>query len=110
MRSEMARREDPSILLSIGGLLRREIAMDNVWKHLVGGIAERLQADRGTIYLVDRAKGEVYSKAAYLPELDEIRLELGQGVAGWVAETGRIVNVPTTSTEARFYRGIDEQT
>src|SRR4051812_40055123 len=84
---------DPSsaILLSIGGLLHREIAIDDLLRRLVDRIAGVMDADRGTIYLVDRAKREVFSKAAHLPELEEIRLRLGQGVAGFVAETGSAV-------------------
>jgi Nif-specific regulatory protein len=69
-----------------------------------------MNADRGTIYLVDHGRGEVFSRAAHLPELDEIRLALGQGVAGYVAATGETVNVPTTSTDPRFYDRVDRQT
>lgn len=98
------------LLLSIGQFLHREIAMDDLLKRLVDRIAAMMSADRGTIYLVDRTKGEVFSKAAHLPELEEIRLRIGQGVAGRVAETGEIINVPTAHGEARFYRGVDEQT
>ncbi|MCK6547961.1 sigma 54-interacting transcriptional regulator [Myxococcota bacterium] len=98
------------ILLSVGGLLHREIAIDDLLKRLVDRIADAMRADRGTIYLVDRRKREVFSKVAHLPELEEIRLHLGQGVAGFVAETGKPVNVPTASTEARFFSGVDEKT
>ncbi len=99
-----------AILLAVGGLLHREIAIDELLQRLVDHIADAMNADRGTIYLVDRGKGEVFSKAAHLPEIDEIRLRLGQGVAGYVAQTGEVVNVPTTSTDARFYEGVDKQT
>jgi len=90
--------------------LHREIAIDELLRRLVDGMARAMDADRGTIYLVDHRKGEVYSRAANLPEIEEIRLRLGQGVAGHVAATGCVLNVPTTSREARFYRGVDEQT
>jgi Nif-specific regulatory protein len=104
-------REGPDgILLSVGGLLHREIAIEDLLRRLVDRIAAEMEADRGTIYLVDRGKEEVYSKAAHLPEIGEIRLRLGQGVAGFVAETGQVVNVPTTSSDARFYPGVDAQT
>jgi Nif-specific regulatory protein len=102
--------EMSGLLLSVGGLLQREIAIEDLLRRLVDRIAVALDADRGTIYLVDHQKHEVFSKAAHLPELEEIRLSLGQGVAGWVAKTGQIVNVPTTSTDARFYPAVDGQT
>jgi Nif-specific regulatory protein len=107
-----SRDDDPrsAILLAVGALLHREIAIDELLDQLVDRIVRAMDADRGTIYLVDRARGEVYSRAAHLPELEEIRLTFGQGVAGYVAETGEVVNVPTVTRERRFYRGVDRQT
>jgi Nif-specific regulatory protein len=104
--------DDPSraVLLAVGGLLGREIAIDDLLLRLVDRICEVMGADRGTIYLLDRAKGEVFSKAAHLPEISEIRLGVGQGVAGFVAETGEVVNVPSTRGESRFFAGVDERT
>ncbi|MEQ9322214.1 MAG: hypothetical protein RIF41_23815, partial [Polyangiaceae bacterium] len=70
-----------AILLAVGGVLHREIAIDELLDRLVDTMSDVLDADRGTIYLLDRGKGELFSKAAHLPELDEIRLEIGQGIA-----------------------------
>ena len=99
-----------AVLLAVGGLLHREVAIDDLLKRLVEHIRSAMRADRGTIYLVDNGKREVFSKAAHLPELEEIRLQVGQGVAGFVAETGEVVNVPTTSSDERFYGGVDQRT
>ena len=99
-----------AILLAVGSLLHREIKIDDLLDQMVERIRRSMSADRGTIYLLDHGKREVFSKAAQLPELEEIRLQVGQGVAGHVAESGEVVNVPTTSTDARFYKGVDEQT
>ncbi|MBW2455264.1 MAG: sigma 54-interacting transcriptional regulator [Deltaproteobacteria bacterium] len=101
---------DGEILIAVGGVLHREIAIDDLLRRMVDHICTTMEADRGTIYLLDRGKGELFSKVAHLPELEEIRLALGQGVAGHVAQTGDVVNVPTASTEARFYAGVDAQT
>ena len=99
-----------AISLAVSGLLGREIAIDDLLASLVEQIRAALDADRGTLYLVDRAKGELFSRAAHLPELDEIRLSLGQGLAGHVAETGEVVNVPEARGEPRFFGGVDEKT
>lgn len=99
-----------AVLLAVGDLLGREVALDELLSRMVARIAQALEADRGTIYLVDRGRAELVSRAAHLPELEEIRLSLGQGVAGWVAETGEVVNVPTSRTDARFFGGVDAQT
>src|SRR5213075_2413494 len=50
------------------------------------------------------------SRAAHLPELKEIRLKIGQGVAGTVAASGAVVNLPAAEQDQRFFRDIDRQT
>jgi Nif-specific regulatory protein len=94
-----------AVLLAVSELVGREIALDDLLLILVDRIARAMDADRGTLYLVGRGKGEVFSRAAHLPEIREIRLKLGQGIAGSVAETGEVVNVPTTNKDARFFGG-----
>jgi Nif-specific regulatory protein len=99
-----------NVLFSVQDLLGREVALDDLLRTLIDRVRTAMQADRCTIYLVDRGKQEVFSKAAHLPELPEIRLKLGQGVAGHVASTGQMVNVPTAQADARFFKGVDEKT
>jgi Nif-specific regulatory protein len=100
----------PSVLLAVGELLQREIDLDELLHAMVGKIAHALDADRGTIYLVDPDAGELFSRAAHLPELKQIRLKLGQGIAGVVAQTGAAVNLPRADADRRFFRDIDQQT
>ncbi len=99
-----------AVLLAVSELLGREVALDDLLWTLVDRIAKAMEADRGTLYLIDRGRGELFSRAAHLPELPEIRLKLGQGIAGHVGETGEVINVPTTNSEARFFAGVDEKT
>ncbi|MEZ0229322.1 MAG: sigma 54-interacting transcriptional regulator [Planctomycetota bacterium] len=92
-------------------LLGREVALEDLLQRIGKRIALAMNADRGTLYLVDGGKGEVFSKVPHLAELKgEIRLKLGQGIAGHVAKTGEVVNVPTTTRDKRFFKGVDEKT
>src|SRR5262245_4655188 len=100
----------PSVLLAVGPLLQREVDLDELLAQLVDKIAKALGADRGTLYLVDPERGELFSKAAHLPELKEIRLRVGQGIAGAVAQTGQILNLPAAATDRRFFQEIDRLT
>ena len=77
---------------------------------IVDAVVRELEADRGTLYLVDHARGELVSRVAHLPELAEIRLKLGEGVAGWVARSGEAVHVPGGQEDPRFAARIDQQT
>jgi Nif-specific regulatory protein len=50
------------------------------------------------------------SRVAHLPELSEIRLRLGEGVAGWVARTGESVRVADGQSDPRFAGRFDQLT
>jgi len=69
-------------------------SIDSIFIELQGEILELLDADRMTIYAIDQAKRELYSKFLALDTVKEIRLPVSEkSVAGYVAAAGRIVNV-----------------
>ncbi|RKG87942.1 sigma-54-dependent Fis family transcriptional regulator [Corallococcus terminator] len=98
------------VLLPFGGLVGREVDLDAFLQTLVDRIAITLQADRGTLWLLDPVRRELFSRAAHLPEVAQIRVKLGQGVAGYVAEAGEPVHVPDPRGERRFFADIDRMT
>ena len=99
-----------SVLLVLGDLVRREVDLDVLLEQVIDTVTRAMDADRGTFYLVDRARGELFSKAAHLPELREIRLKIGQGIAGHVARTGESVSLSHSEGDPRFYGAIDRAT
>jgi Nif-specific regulatory protein len=103
--------DDPSqFLLPVGGMLRGEVHLDDFLQSIVDRVAASMQADRGTLYLLDPSRQDLFSRAAHLPELSQIRLKLGQGVAGHVAQQGQPVRVPDSKHDARFFPDIDKIT
>lgn len=77
-------------------------------------LAERLRdelaCDRTSLFLVDHDKGEVWSKAAIGLEIPEIRLPMHRGVVGFVARTGRPLNLKDVYNDPRFDRTTDRKT
>jgi signal transduction histidine kinase len=69
-----------------------------------------INADRGTLYLLDEAKNEIWSTALHGAEVVEIRLPVGKGLAGYVAKTGDTINIPDAYNDARFNAEIDKRT
>jgi Nif-specific regulatory protein len=98
------------VLLSVGGLVDREIDLDAFLQTLVDRIAFTMQADRGTLWLLDPARGELFSRAAHLPEVSQIRVKLGQGAAGHVAQEGTPVSSSDPRGERLFFADIDRLT
>ena len=58
-------------------------------------LRELLDADRATLFLVDAASGQLWSKVA--DGSSELRLPMGRGIAGHVASTGEVVSVAGAS-------------
>ena len=79
--------------------------IESIFIELQGEILELLDADRMTIYAVDTAKRELYSKFLALDTVKEIRLPISEkSIAGYVAASGRIVNVADAYDKAELAR------
>jgi putative ABC transport system ATP-binding protein len=75
-------------------------------------IRDLLGADRGTVFMVDRQQGILWSKIAHHPGTAplDIRIPLGSGIAGHVATSGETVNILDAYTDPRFDPTTDRQT
>jgi adenylate cyclase len=71
-------------------------------------IGELLRADRATLFVVDRARGELWSKV--VEKAGEIRMPLSSGIAGRVAVTGRPLNVVDAYADPLFNPAVDVAT
>lgn len=80
---------------------------------LLGLIMDRvtvlMEADRSTLYLLSEDGRELWSKVTQGSEVVEIRLAVGQGIAGWVAETRQVVNLRDAYEDPRFSRAVDHR-
>jgi signal transduction histidine kinase/CRP-like cAMP-binding protein len=66
-------------------------------------------ADRGTVYLVDSIKQELWSKVFGGENMVEIRLPIGKGIAGAVAQLGETINIPDAYSDPRFNPEVDKR-
>jgi len=86
--------------------------LEQVLEAFANKVSELLDAQHTTVFLVDEQHRVLWSKFARgrdgLPL--EIRLPMGQGVAGHVAATGEPVILGDAYQDPRFDRSVDEQT
>ena len=68
---------------------------------VVGRARIAVEAERATLWLVDAEKGEIYSRVAEGSD-HEIRAKLGVGIAGMVASSGTVMNIPDAYKDAHF--------
>ncbi len=70
---------------------------------------QQIGVGRGTLYFVDEKRSELWAKISSDPGIDEIRLAIGQGIAGAVAATGEPVLLDDVQTDPRFDRATDRK-
>ena len=64
-------------------------------------------AERGTVFLVDHERNEIWSLIGLGLNQHEIRLPVSRGIAGWVAQHGETVNLADAYADPRFESEID---
>lgn len=89
-------------IISAAKLVNSNLSLNEVLKNIVTVALELTNADRGTLYLVDRNKDEIWSLIATGRDTLEIRLKIGAGLAGYVAKYGETINIKDARTDSRF--------
>jgi len=97
-------------LLEISRSLNSEVDLEKLMWKIVPLVREMLGADRGSVFLLDKDRGELWSLVAEGDEVKEIRFSVDKGIAGYVARTGRTVNIPDAYSDPRFNREVDRRT
>lgn len=96
-----------SALIDASQTINSALELDEVLDRILLTATENVRADRGTIYLVDEPNGEIWSKVLQGEEKLEIRLPLGQGLAGYVARTGEVIILDDAYSDPRFNSEVD---
>ncbi len=94
----------------IGQALSSTLNIDDLLNLVMKEITFLMNADRSTLYLVDRRKKEIWSKIALKAEVKEIRQKFGKGISGYVAETGQKINILDAYHDSRFDPSTDKRT
>ncbi len=97
-----------AVSLAAAPFLTRGVALVELLGALVDAMVQQLRAEKGTLYLVDGSAGMITSVVTDVP--GGIRLAVGQGIAGAVAEGGVVVNVRDAHNDPRFHPATDHKT
>ncbi|HTJ84987.1 MAG TPA: sigma-54-dependent Fis family transcriptional regulator, partial [Polyangiaceae bacterium] len=98
------------LLVDLASLLAREVDFDALLKTACERLAHALRADRASIWLVDAERGDLFTRVALLPELPGLRMPMGRGIVGYVAETGNTVRTDDVRRDDRFDPSVDKVT
>lgn len=94
----------------IGQALSSTLHLDDLLNLIMKEITVLINADRSTLYLIDRENHEIWSKIALKAEIREIRQKIGVGISGVAAASGQTINIPDAYKDQRFDPTTDKKT
>jgi serine phosphatase RsbU (regulator of sigma subunit) len=97
-------------LMDASVALHTTLDLDELLGLMLDVAKQGVSADRGTVFLVSEDGREIWSRVTTGDRLLEIRLPVGQGIAGTVAKTGETVNLRDARSDPRFDASWDKKT
>jgi diguanylate cyclase (GGDEF)-like protein len=100
-----------SLFHEVGKALFSTLDLQKILQTVMEKISDRLQPDTWSLLMVDDKTQELYFEIAIgqgSEKLKDVRLKLGEGIAGWVAEHGEPVLVDDVRSDTRFKFRSDE--
>ena len=107
--SSAAKLDRLNLLIEASKSVNSTIDIDRLLVLILNAATHSIKAERGTLYLLDHEKQELWAKVAQGKDMTEIRLPVGKGLAGYVAKTGETVNIPDAYNDPRFNPEIDKK-
>ncbi|KMQ96414.1 cgmp-dependent 3 -cyclic phosphodiesterase-like protein, partial [Lasius niger] len=83
-------------------------------REIMAEVRKLTNAERCSLFLLDPDQQDLVAKVfdgiSTDETVNEMRIPIGQGIAGHVATTGKLLNIRDAYNHPLFYRGIDEAT
>lgn len=98
-----------NLLIDSARSIMAEIGLDVLLDLIIKTVKNVMEADRATLFLIDKEKNELCSRIA-IGSKQEIRIPMGVGIAGYVATTRETVNITDAYRDSRFNPENDKRT
>ncbi|HYP15466.1 MAG TPA: GAF domain-containing protein [Bryobacteraceae bacterium] len=105
-----------TLLHRVSSIVASELSLDEMLGEIVGLTVQATDCDACLVYLIESESGEVVLRASNVPhaaDLGNLRMKVGEGVTGWVAEHKSVVALSSNAAaDRRFKRfpGLIEDT
>ena len=106
---ERQQREE-AMLLEVVSSIASEIRLEPLLAKILAAAIQLLDSDRGTLFLYDPRRHELFSHVADGIESSEIRFPANAGIAGECFSSGKAINILDAYQDARFNPAIDRST
>lgn len=107
-----SREEELKTLARLSAILNSTLDPREVQRRAMEAATELMKAETGSLLLVDEKSNELYFEVALGEKgakVKEIRLRMGEGIAGWVAEHGEPLIIDDVEKDPRFSKRADEK-
>lgn len=111
MATAMSTAEPPTsqvaLLHRISNIVSSELSIDEMLGEIVGLTVQVTQCDACLVYLIEKDTNEIVLRASQVPhkeDLGMLRLKMGEGVTGWVAEHKSVVALPENAASDRRFK------
>ncbi|HNO64572.1 MAG TPA: GAF domain-containing protein [Thauera aminoaromatica] len=108
-RVERQQREE-AMLLEVSVSIVAEIHLDPLLARIMEAATSLLDADRGTLFLHDPTRDELFSRVAGGMGGDALRFPAHAGIAGECFSSGRVINITDAYADPRFNQEFDRHT
>lgn len=104
-------KSDPLVsLVKIGRSITAQTDINVLLRVIAEETKVAMQADRCTVFLLDKKTNELWSKIALGLDSEEIRFPADKGLAGYVVRTGESINITNAYNDPRFNPDVDKST
>jgi Nif-specific regulatory protein len=106
-------REQLSALLAVSRLLTSSVDLPSLLKLIVTSVTELLECEASSLFLIDPTGEQLILSVVTGPvsgEIRELRMNIDEGIAGWVAKNRKSLIVNDAKHDPRFSPAVDKAT
>jgi GAF domain-containing protein len=112
LRAQIEQRgRELALLTELGGRLNAADDLPQALTQAMFRVVDIFGSHAGSLLMVDEKSAELRFEVMvgeHVAPLRPLRLQMGQGICGWVAQTGQPLLVPDVRQEPRFYADADQ--
>ena len=105
-----------SLFHRVSSIVSSNLSMDEMLGEVIGLTVQASDCDACLVYLIDHSSDEIVLRASQVPhanDLGNLRIKIGEGITGWVAEHKSVVALPSNAvhdTRFKLFQGLVEDT
>ncbi|MFZ2089867.1 MAG: GAF domain-containing protein, partial [Desulfobaccales bacterium] len=110
--SRTSSRDEIELLVNLSTMINSSLNIQEVLENALNCVEQFLGVEVSSMFEVDKSAGELYFRLARGPMaagIKGLRLKIGEGIAGWVAQTEKPLICADTSDDPRFCHAFDDQ-